>query len=183
VISLSQPAGHEPASATRSWLELSGLLSRCERLLRDELAQRSSQHGLSDAQLSLLWMCSQAPPAGLSQSELAQALALSAAHISGQVEQLRSRGLLAGQRSAPDRRRQVWQLTGEGQARLDRLLDELVGWSEQLEQGLPSDRRQTLQELLNHLLTALGHDTHRPAAARLYHPDASTHASRAGGLS
>ena len=176
-------AGPAQAPDSRPWLELAELLSRCERLLRDEIQQRTARQGLSEAQFSLLWTCRQAPAGGLSQSELSQALALSAAHVSGQVEQLRAKGLLAGQRSAPDRRRQLWQLTSAGQAQLDTLLEELLGWAEQLDRQLAPDRRQALAGLLKQLAACLAGESAVATAPRLYHPDATPAADRAGGLS
>jgi DNA-binding MarR family transcriptional regulator len=124
-------------------------------LLRDALAERTSPQGISEAQFSLLWACRQAPPGGLSQNELAQSLAWSAAHISGQVEQLRAKGLLTGHRRAPDRRRQVWQLTDQGHCQLETLFEALVVWFEQLEAQLSPPRRADLAELLRLLAASL----------------------------
>jgi DNA-binding MarR family transcriptional regulator len=89
------------------------------------LAERLSRHTISDSQFSVLWACLKAPHAGLAQTELAAELGLSAAHVSGQVEQLRDRGLLDGQRGDRDRRRQVWRVSAEGQNLLQTLLCEL----------------------------------------------------------
>lgn len=178
--SLNAVAG--PLSDARPWLELTELLGRCERLLRSEVQGASAARGLSEAQCSLLWACSQAPVGGVSQSELSQALTLSAAHVSGQVEQLRGKGLLAGQRSAPDRRRQVWQLTDAGHAQLDELLSELLAWAEQLDRRLSPERRQTLAGLLCHLAGCLAGDE-AATSPRLYHPQENAPAARAGGLS
>ncbi len=145
----------QPLPLAGQWAELLELLARSERLLRDELAERTGPRGISEAQFSLLWACKHAPPAGLSQNELAQSLTLSAAHISGQVEQLRAKGLLAGCRRPPDRRRQVWQLTDQGNLQLESLLSDLVQWFEQLESSLSTQRRADLSELLRKLAESL----------------------------
>lgn len=156
MISIARPHDdNAPALVNRPWAELLELLTRCERSLRDELAKRTGPHGLSEAQFSLLWACRQSPPGGLSQNELAQTLALSAAHVSGQVEQLRMKGLLAGHRRAPDRRRQVWQLTDDGQQRFESLLDELANWFRELESSLSPPRRADLADLLRLLAASL----------------------------
>lgn len=155
MISIARPDELSLPTASRQWVELTELMAQCERLLRDELAQRTSPQGISDAQFSLLWACQRAPAGGVSQNELAQTLALSAAHISGQVEQLRVKGLLAGHRRAPDRRRQVWQLTDQGHERLESLLKELVGWFEQLESQITPARRASLAEMLRLLAASL----------------------------
>lgn len=137
------------------WAELAESLGRCERRLREDLTQQAMPAGLSQAQFSLLWACHQAPPQGLSQNELAALLALSPAHVSGQVEQLRSRGLLAGHRRAPDRRRQVWQLTAEGESQLESVLAGLVQWAEQLDERFLPEQRVALITLLSELALAL----------------------------
>lgn len=89
------------------------------RRLGHELELCLAPWGLTEALFSLLWACGQVPRTGLSQSELAQQTGLSPAHVSGLVELLRRRGWLAGGRAAHDRRRQVWQLTVEGQETLE----------------------------------------------------------------
>ena len=144
-----------PEELPRRWAELAELLGRCERSLRDELSRYTLPLGLSQAQFALLWACRYAPAEGLSQNELAVNLALSPAHVSGQVEQLRAKGWLVGQRRAPDRRKQVWQLTGEGDARLAELLSALIDWAAKLEHRLPAERREALAGLLEGLVLAL----------------------------
>ena len=139
----------------QQWAELAEMLGRCERTLRDDLSQFSVPLGLTQAQFSLLWACRNAPPEGLSQNELALNLALSPAHVSGQVEQLRSRGWLSGQRRAPDRRKQVWQLTPSGNDRLQELLVALVAWAEGLDERMGPQRCSYLLVLLDELAAAL----------------------------
>lgn len=144
---------HETPPET--WADLAELLGRCERTLRDELSRFSLPVGLTQGQFSLLWACRQAPPEGLSQNELALSLALSPAHVSGQVEQLRVKGWLAGERRAPDRRKQVWRLTPAGDDRLQELLSALVVWAGCLDARLGPHRRQQLANLLDALRAAL----------------------------
>ena len=161
MISFPTPLAPAPAqpSATLRWLELSELVARCQRLLSNGVSRHTLRHGLGEVQLSLLWACNDGPEAGLSQCELSQALSLSAAHISGQVEQLRAKGLLAGHRRPPDRRRQVWQLTDQGREGFQSLLSELVAWAEPLEQQLSPERREMLWQLLLQLANVLAeHD-------------------------
>ena len=150
---------HQPAPPGESalrWAELAQWLGCCERALREDLARHAVPLDLPHAHFSLLWACRQAPSEGLSQSELASLLALSPAHVSGQVEQLRARGWLAGERKAPDRRRQVWQLTAEGNSQLEALLVALMQWAERLEDELAPQGRQSLLSLLRQLALALG---------------------------
>ena len=58
------------------------------------------------------------PPSPLDQADLAEQLVVSPAQVSGAVERLRSLGLLERVDSQRDRRRQLWQVTGAGDALL-----------------------------------------------------------------
>jgi DNA-binding MarR family transcriptional regulator len=156
IASLNEPrAPADSGELPLRWTELAEALGRCERRVRDDLARHAAPLGFSASQFSLLWACRQAPPAGLGQNELAAVLALSPAHVSAQVEHLRVKGLLIGHRKAPDRRRQVWQLTPEGNDQLEALLATLLEWASQLEEGVPSSSRMALTSLLSELSTAL----------------------------
>ncbi len=132
------------------WLELSERISRCARLLRGQIAQQSEVSQLADAEFSVLWTCAAAPAGGLSQKELAAALAVSPAHISGLVEQLRSRGFLRGRRAATDRRRRLWQITPEGRMEVRNLLLRLDRWARRMDdqtQGLAGQLTPLIQQL------------------------------------
>lgn len=111
--------------AAHRWAELVEHISSHGRLLRRALGERVVRHGLNDSQFSILWACLKAPQSGLAQNELAAELGLSAAHVSGQVEQLRDRGLLDGERGQRDRRRQMWRLSAGGHELLQQLLRQL----------------------------------------------------------
>jgi DNA-binding MarR family transcriptional regulator len=119
------------ADAPQRWLAVFERFSTCARQVRRAMAECTERHGLSDVELSLLSHCRQAEN-GLSQAELATATGVSTAQISGIVEQLRERGLIAGWRDANDRRRQVWQLTPAGGELLVRALLELQPLAERL---------------------------------------------------
>jgi DNA-binding MarR family transcriptional regulator len=140
-----------PAEPVARWAELSEQIARCARRLRAEVGQRASASGLSEAQFSLLWACTQGPAEGLNQNEIAAASAVSAAHVSNLVEQLRARGLLEGQRRAPDRRRQVWQITAAGRRELHSLLTHLATWADPLDAQLGPEQREALLGLLQQL--------------------------------
>jgi DNA-binding MarR family transcriptional regulator len=83
------------ADSAQRWLAVFERFSACARQVRRAMAECTERHGLSDVELSLLSQCRQAEN-GLSQSELAAATCVSTAQISGIVEQLRERGLIAG---------------------------------------------------------------------------------------
>lgn len=125
----ADPSGRPWIAALDAWLVGA-------RRLGHDLELCLAPWGLTEALFSLLWASGQAPRSGLSQSELAHRSGLSPAHVSGLVEQLRRRGWLAGGRAAHDRRRQVWQLTDEGQQTLDAACQRLA------EQLAPEWRRE-----------------------------------------
>jgi DNA-binding MarR family transcriptional regulator len=91
------------------------------RQLRRLLSDRISQWELSDSEILILWLCWQPGKAGRVQGELATALGISPAQTSALVEGLRKRGLLLQERSALDRRRQMWQLTALGETLLNQI--------------------------------------------------------------
>lgn len=94
-------------------LELLDQLNQLTRSLRACLADAGKSHSLTGTEVQLLYRCASTPD-GIAQRELAAALAISPAQVSGLVERLRSRALIVGHRPAEDRRRQVWKLTGRG---------------------------------------------------------------------
>ncbi len=145
------PQPGDSHSGAGRWSYITGLLTICQRSLRGQLAAQMSKKGVSQPQLFVLLACGQAPPEGLVQNELASSLALSAAHVSGLVEQLREAGLLVGKRSAGDRRRKIWRLTKKGHAKLTALLSELGDWARRLDSQMDADNREQLVSLLEAL--------------------------------
>jgi DNA-binding MarR family transcriptional regulator len=137
-----------------SWLHLVERVATCSRLLRAELDARMEACALNPSQFSLLWACHQ-ECAGVGQRELAELLAVSPAHVSGLVEQLRRRRLLAGHRPATDRRRQLWRLTAQGRETVDAVLTALRNWAGELERRLPADASRTLERLVDELSLAV----------------------------
>src|SRR5438874_3544494 len=103
--------------------------STASRHLRKRLAELAKPFALSDTELLVIWLCS---GGGRIQVELAAAIGISPAQMSGMVERLRSRGLVAMHRLAMDRRRQVWRTTAAGQA----LLAEAAGHLNELATGI-----------------------------------------------
>lgn len=139
------------ATAAR-WVRFSEQLSTLSRLVRAGLTERLESRALGWSQFSLLWVCHEWASVGLSQNELSGLLGVSSAHVSGLVEQLRSKGLLVGHRAASDRRRQVWRLTDEGRALLGEVLADLVDWVDDLERRLGVDDAQWLEQVVQRLI-------------------------------
>lgn len=144
----------EMPPAARTWIGLSEQISICSRLLRCWIAQHSEPAGIQEAELSLLWACAAAPVGGFSQKQLANALAISPAHVSGLVEQMRRKGLLHGRRATDDRRRRQWQLTPQGRTELMVMLGRLNQWAGELNRHVP-DLPDQLTELVDQLTSVL----------------------------
>ena len=141
-------------NAAAGWAALAELLLTCSTALRDELSVRSQRAALTGPQFALLWACENGP-AGLSQRELALRLSLSAAHVSGLVEQLGARGLIAGERAAHDRRRQIWRLTDGGRVAVESVVADLEPWGCRLNRLLSAGLREQLETILQKLANAL----------------------------
>jgi DNA-binding MarR family transcriptional regulator len=144
-----------PPSPAARWLTLADQLACSARLLWERIGQEAEPFGLNDTQISLLWSCLDCPLDGVSQSQLADVLRISPAHVSGLVEQLRRKGLLQGRRPTTDRRRQLWQLTPQGQTVLNTLLERLASWSTQLDAHLDRHDLGQLLALLAQVLRTL----------------------------
>jgi len=152
-------ASHTPPDSTQAWCDLAEVLAVAARILQQDLGTAAESHGLSPAQWNLLSLCARAPIDGWSQSEMAQGLALSPAHVSQLVELLRQSGHLDGRRAPYDRRRQVWQLTTTGRELLARLQTDLNGWSHALDTRVPTPLRQAALECMIPLLELLHGDS------------------------
>jgi MarR family 2-MHQ and catechol resistance regulon transcriptional repressor len=126
--------------------------SSAGRTLRRLLADHAAAADLSDAELLMLWLCGEGH--GMVQGELAAAIGVSPALMSGMVERLRQRSLLEMQRSLVDRRRQVWRTTEAGRQLLADLRPVLVRLAGQLSERFSSADQQTLENLCDRLLTA-----------------------------
>jgi DNA-binding MarR family transcriptional regulator len=135
-------------------------------LLRDVLACHTDPWHLSVPQFSVLWAC-RASDAAVSQNDLAADLAVSAAHVSGLVEQLREKNLLESHRAAADRRRQFWRLTPTGAALLNSIVTGLRDWAGSLDARLGPDGPRILAQLLRHLVEALRTEPGRNAETTL----------------
>ena len=159
LVTVSQIPAHS-ANADPTWpatgcFGLSERLAVCGRLLRSRLGPYLVQRGTSEAEFSLLWACLEAPAIGLSQSEIAARLAVSAAHISGLVESLRRKGWLKRRASAADRRQRVWRLTPSGRTLLDAVLSDTCQWAAALEERMGKQQTASLTCLLDELAEAL----------------------------
>jgi len=102
--------------------ELRPVLLRLTRELRRE----TEQFGVTSRQATLLWLVKRSP--GLTLRALAEAEAISAPALSGQVDRLEAAGLLVRVRSAVDRRRVGLELTPEGERLLRSVRERRTAW-------------------------------------------------------
>jgi DNA-binding MarR family transcriptional regulator len=146
--------GNSTAPTDATLLLLIHRVSSAGRALRRLLADQATAIGLSDAELLVVWLCA---PRGMIQGDLAIAIGVSPALMSGTVERLRQQGLIEMHRVPVDRRRQVWRTTEQGQHLLDALRPALFSLAEQIERRLPPAELALARELCERL-SAIAHD-------------------------
>jgi DNA-binding MarR family transcriptional regulator len=152
---LSNEASNQTSSKSAArWVALAQRMLACARVFRDELASHAAEWHVNEQEFLLLWSCREAPPDGVSQTELAERLAVSPAQVSGLVERLRCGRLLESRRAECDRRRQLWRLTPAGQVVLGDCLSDLVAWAESLDRRLGSDTVRVLCRWLDQLVSS-----------------------------
>ena len=146
---------HESTSPIDRWIALAEQIAICGRMLRSRLTERANSAGLREVEFSILWACEYGPASGIAQSELAAGLAVSPAHVSGLVEQLRRKGLLEARRAPADRRRQLWRLTPSGKATLESALNDRTNQAGRFDDQLSPADLQTLSGLLDQVIGTL----------------------------
>lgn len=144
------PSGLPPAEQL---LWLIHWLSAAGRQLRRKLADVAAESDLSDSELLVVWLCG---GEGRVQVELAAAVGVSPAQMSGLVERLGQRGLVAMNRPARDRRRQVWKTAPAGRELLASLAAPLQSFAASLECRLATHEQRLLQELCEQLASTDG---------------------------
>ena len=143
--SRNAPSSAPTDSSGVAALELAYEMACCQRLLRAGFIRRLCKWGVSDCDFWALWLCRRSPPQGIFQYQLAAAVGVSAAQMSGLVERLRRQGLLAGSRADGDRRRQYWRLTTAGERLLAEIQADIGEWTKGWEIACsPQDRRAIL---------------------------------------
>jgi len=145
-------------------------ISKCYRSMRTVLRSHARRWTLSDTEFLVLWLCQRACPEGVGQSELAAAAGVSAATMSGLVEQLRQRGYLDPRRNQDDRRRQLWRPTAEGRDLLEKIETQLAESFQAIRRSLPPRERQLLVDSLRRLT----HVTDHPIGLAVVQEDSPT---------
>jgi MarR family transcriptional regulator, transcriptional regulator for hemolysin len=130
-------------TATRSALPLLDYLGR---LARAGAEAALTPRGLRPRHLVALTLLAESGPTA--QQDLAAALRLDPSNLVGLLNQLDANGLVTRRRSPADRRRHIVELTAQGHAVLDEVLDALHDVEVELLRGLDPDRRDALIDLL-----------------------------------
>ncbi len=135
-------------------LQLVLQLGAAARAVRRQLADKIAPSELSEQEFLVLWLCDDASHAHRGQGELAETVGVSPAQMSGLVERLRSRDLLKFERCGSDRRRQVWQLTSNGESLLTEICELLAAPGGKLHGTLSAAELEQLRWLLEQWTTA-----------------------------
>jgi DNA-binding MarR family transcriptional regulator len=146
----SETGGQLPPSDSQAdrLLRLVHWTSAASRQLRRRLVDVGAAFELSDSELLVVWLCS---GGGRIQGELATSIGVSPAQMSGMVERLRSRGLVAMHRSVADRRRQVWRATACGQTLLAHAARHLNELAASVGEDLSDEEQHVAQTLCERL--------------------------------
>jgi DNA-binding MarR family transcriptional regulator len=142
------PPGDAPPERV---LRLAHWTNTASRHLRRRMAEVTAALDLSDTELIVVWLCS---GGGRVQIELAAATGISPAQMSGLVERLRARGLVAMHRLARDRRRQIWRVTAVGQSLLVTAAKQLNDLAACLAEHLSEAEQVATQSLCQRLAEA-----------------------------
>ncbi len=114
-----------PVGEARALLGLVQQMAVTGRQFRRALTRQLDGLGLNDTELLLLWACDGAGSAGIAQNRLAEAVGLSPAQVSGLVDKMGNRGLIATCAGDGDRRRRMWQLTSAGRRTVEQVVERL----------------------------------------------------------
>ena len=119
-----------------------------------ELRKETEQFGVTSRQVTLLWLVKRSP--GLTLTALADAEAISAPALSGQVDRLEHAGLLVRVRSEVDRRRVGLELTPEGERLLRSVRERRTAWLADRLGALEPDDLRAIEAAVEPLLKMLG---------------------------
>jgi len=145
-------AAHRCGSEFDGLLRLIHWTSAASRHLRRRLADVAATVELTENELLVVWLCS---GTGRIQIDLAGAIGVSPAQMSGLVERLRARGLVAMHRLIVDRRRQIWRTTAEGSDLLTRIAKPLAELSLAISRDLSAEQLQSTESLCERLAETL----------------------------
>jgi len=106
---------------------------------RQTLSRALHRQDMTEAEFLLLWTCFRRAAKPVGQHRLVFDVGLSKAQTSSLLESLRRKQYLSGERSADDRRRQLWQITPLGRQQVEEVLRYLDGNTEGWLAGLNTE--------------------------------------------
>jgi DNA-binding MarR family transcriptional regulator len=119
-----------------------------------ELRKETEQFGVTSRQVTLLWLVKRSP--GLTLRALADAEAISAPALSGQVDRLERAGLLVRRRSEVDRRRVGLELTPRGERLLRSVRERRTAWLAERLSALDPSGIRAIEAAVEPLQTLVG---------------------------
>ncbi|MBB6170821.1 DNA-binding MarR family transcriptional regulator [Nocardiopsis mwathae] len=137
------------------------------KLLDDDRRRTMARLGMDAATRDLLSTLRRAgPPYRLTPGEIARAALVSPGAVSLRLARAEEQGLVRRFKEGADGRSTTVELTPEGHALIERTVDDLLRHEESLLDGLTTDQRDQLADLLRVLLAHLGERTaaHKSAA-------------------
>ncbi len=143
--------------ALRLWLRLLACANRIEAPLRRQLRE---QFDNSLARFDLMAQLERQPE-GMKMRELSRRLMVTGGNVTGLTDRLVAEGLVERLDDPGDRRAFTVRLTSEGRRQFRAMAAAHEGWVVALMDGLPSERQQSLYELLGELKTSLPADPDR----------------------
>ena len=164
------PPQRAPQPFRDGLVELAYELALCQRQLSSLLMECLRPWELGYTEFVVLWLCERATVRGVPQKDLVTATGVSSAQISGVVEQLRQRGLLAAERGSQDRRQQLWHLADEGRRMVAQLRAGLAPAAEHICNRMSPLDTEHLRELLQRLRAV----AELPPLLGLFAPDTAT---------
>jgi DNA-binding MarR family transcriptional regulator len=138
------------------------VLSRVTRLAKHlDIARRSAfaSHGLETWEFDVLSALRRVgPPFQLTPGALLRATLVTSGTMTNRIDRLTAAGLVHREPDPRDRRGVLVTLTGEGRARLDAALEDLLSGEQKLLAGLDDAQRESLSALLRTVLVPLDAD-------------------------
>lgn len=131
-------------------------LGYLSRVLRNVNVQSSGRHvkelGFLTGQITLLGLI--AANEGVTQNELARAILMSKSQVTGLIQDLVARGLVAREEHGDDRRFNTLALTAEGTKAWKKALARITRHSDEIQTPLDAAERAELARLMRKLLAA-----------------------------
>ena len=150
----AQWASERPELETEA-MAVFGRIYRLARIVGDQQERVYGRYGISRGEFDVLATLRRSGhPFQLSPKALCAAMMLTSGGMTGRLDRLEQRGLLARSPAPTDRRGLIVTLTDEGRHRVDQAVSVGLEVQRDVLNRLPADRRDQLANLLRDLLAA-----------------------------